>query len=242
MTAVKPRASTGTETGANAGPTRRVDASGTWKPYMVTYEVIKAMRGAAPGTVFEVMSKDNKGLLQDLRTWCEVTGNEFESLPPSGGDLALSLVRKGEPRANDRTMTVVISTASLEHVVFPFDKAIAGAVLGMQVNVVFEGAGVRLLKRGYRSKLSGVAGRPFTSMVERVMRRRIGWPLPGPSVEVLEDLGAQFYICGPSMFGYGVKEDELVVRRYTIGAVVTWAQLLARSDIQVFSKAQFEKP
>jgi len=74
------------------------------------------------------------------------------------------------------------------------------------------------------------------------MRRQIGWPLPGPSVEVLDDLGAQFYIGGPSMFGYGVKEDELVVKRYTVGAVVTWAGLLGRSDIQVFSKAQFEKP
>jgi hypothetical protein len=35
--------------------------------------------------------------------------------------------------------------------VYPLDKALAGAVLGMDVNVVFEGTGVRLLKRGYRS-------------------------------------------------------------------------------------------
>jgi len=29
---------------------------------------------------------------------------------------------------------------------------------------------------------------------------------------------------------------------YTLGAVVTWADLLARSDIQIFSKAPFDKP
>ena len=44
------------------------------------------------------------------------------------------------------------------------------------------------------------------------------------------------------MFGYGVREDELVVEPYRFGAVVTWAGLLGRSAIQVFSKAQYEKP
>ena len=208
---------------------------------MVAYEVMRAMRRAPTGSVLEVVTKDEKGILQDLRAWCEATGNELVSSQPEG-DLARSLVRKGEPVANSHKMTVVLSTASLEHVVYPLDKALAGAVLGMDVNVVFEGAGVRLLKRGYRPKLAGLVGGVFTSVVERVMRAEIGWPSPGRSIEVLEDLGAHFYICGPSMFGYGVKEDELAVKRCTIGAVVTWADLLSRSDIHVFSKAQFEKP
>lgn len=139
-------------------------------------------------------------------------------------------------------MTVVMSTASLEHAVYPLDRALAGAVLGMDVNVVFEGAGVRLPQRGYRSRLSGMVGRWFTPIVERVMKRQIGWPLPLESVTMLEDLGAHFYVCGPSMLGYGVREEELIVTNYTIAAVVTWAQLLARTDIHVLSKAQFDKP
>jgi hypothetical protein len=39
----------------------------------------------------------------------------------------------------------------------------------------------------------------------------------------------------------GVREDELIVADYTIAAVFTWADLLAHSDIHVFSKARFEK-
>jgi intracellular sulfur oxidation DsrE/DsrF family protein len=112
----------------------------------------------------------------------------------------------------------------------------------MGVTVVFEGAAVRLLKRGYRPKLSGLAGGVFTAMVERVMKREIGWPLPQESILILQDLGARFYLCGPSMFGYGVHEQDLIVGQYTMGAVITWADLLARSDIQIFSKAQFDKP
>jgi len=137
---------------------------------------------------------------------------------------------------------VIVSTAGLAEVVYPLDKALAAAVLGMDVHVVFEGAGVRLLKRDYRAKLSGLVGAVFTPVVERVMKREIGWPLPAESIAMLEDLGAHFYVCGPSLFGYGVHTEEIVVRDYTIGAVVTWADLLARTDIHVFSKAQFEKP
>ena len=221
---------------------QRVDVRATWKPYRAAYEVIRALRGREMGALVEVITRNDRGLLTDLGTWCEATGHELLYSVPETQDAVRSRIRKGEPKPRDRTMTVIISTASLEHVLFPLEKAVAAAVLGIGVNVAFEGAGVRLLKRGYRSKLSGMVGGAFTPMVERVMRREIGWPLPQQSIMILEDLGARFYVCGPSMVGYGVREDELVVGKYTIGAVVTWAELLARTDIHVFSKAQFEKP
>ena len=124
-----------------------VDARWTWKPYRVAYEVIKALRGLDTGAVVEVITKDDKGLLNDLGIWCRAVGHELLGVQPGEGE-ARVLIRKGEPVRNDKTMTVIMSTASLEQVVYPLDKALAGAVLGMDVNVVFEGAAVRLLKRG----------------------------------------------------------------------------------------------
>jgi predicted peroxiredoxin/TusA-related sulfurtransferase len=218
-----------------------LDTRATWKPYRVAYEVIKALRPLGAGSVVEVITRDDQGLLNDLGIWCQATGHELLDVRPGAGEARL-LIRKTEPRRSSQTMTVIMSTASLEHAVYPLDKALAGAVLGMDVNVVFEGAGVRLLKRGYRSRLSGLAGGFFTSMVERVMKKEIGWPLPRESILILEDLGARFYVCGPSMYGYGVREQDLIVSKYTMGAVVTWADLLAHSDIHIFSKAQFDKP
>jgi predicted peroxiredoxin len=79
-------------------------------------------------------------------------------------------------------------------------------------------------------------------MVEKTMKNEIGQPLPKESLAMLEDLGAHFYLCGPSMFGYGVQEEELIVEKYTIAAVTTWVDLLANTDIHIFSKAQFERP
>jgi len=218
-----------------------VDARGTWKPYRVAYEVITALRPLRIGSVVEVITKDDQGLLNDLGIWCQATGHELVGTQPGKGE-ARVLIGKGEPVRNDRTMTVIMSTASLEAAVYPLDKALAGAVLGMAVNVVFEGAAVRLLRRGYRSRLSGLVGGAFTSKVEQVMKKEIGWPLPHESILILEDLGAHFYLCGPSMSGYGVREQDLIIGKYTMGAVITWADLLARADIQVYSKAQFDKP
>jgi hypothetical protein len=81
-----------------------------------------------------------------LRVWWRATGYELLSERPGAGEARL-LIRKDEPVRNDQTMTVIMSTASLEHTVYPPDKALAGAVLGMNVNIAFEGAGIRLLKR-----------------------------------------------------------------------------------------------
>ena len=218
-----------------------VDARGTWKPYRVAYEIIKAVRPLDTGSVIEVITKDDQGLLNDLGIWCQATGHDLLSTQPGPGEARL-LIRKAEPKRSGQKMTVIMSTASLEAAVYPLDKALAGAALGMDVNVVFEGAAVRLLRRGYRPRLSGLAGGLFTAKVEGVMKKEIGWPLPQEAILILEDLGARFYVCSPSMSGYGVREQDLIVGKYTLGAVVTWADLLARSDIQIFSEAQFDKP
>jgi predicted peroxiredoxin/TusA-related sulfurtransferase len=209
---------------------------------MVAYEIIKKKRGLEKGAVIEVITKDNMGIINDVNTWCKVTGHVLLGSEKIGGDLRKTIIRKGEPKRNEQKMVVVISTASLLHVLFPFDKALAGAVLGMDVKVLFEGAGVRLLKRGYRSKLPGAIGGLFTGMVEKTMKREIGQPIPAESIKILEDLGAHFYLCGPSMFGYKVLEEELTVKNYTIAAVTTWVDLLADSDVNIFSKAEFERP
>jgi TusA-related sulfurtransferase len=54
-----------------------VDARGTWKPYRVAYEVITALRPLESGSVVEVSTKDDQGLLNDLAIWCRATGYEL---------------------------------------------------------------------------------------------------------------------------------------------------------------------
>ncbi len=219
-----------------------VDCPQTFKVYQAAYLVIQELRRKDSEAVVELVIKDDKGMLKDIATWCSSTGHQLICSEPGKEGEMRCLIQKGEEKRNDKTMTVIICTADLEDLAYPLDKALGGVVLGMQVNVVFEGAGVRLLKRGYRASLSGFWGRIFTAVVENVMKDKIGWFLPQDAITMLEELGANFYICGPSMVGYGVREEELVVKHYTLGGTITWLDLLARSNINVFSKAVFEKP
>jgi TusA-related sulfurtransferase len=62
-----------------------VDARGTWKPYRVAYQVIKALRGLEAGAVVEVITKDDQGLLNDLGIWCRATGHELLGAQPGQG-------------------------------------------------------------------------------------------------------------------------------------------------------------
>lgn len=80
---------------------------------------------------------------------------------------------------------------------YPLDKALAAAVLGTDANIVFEGARVRLMKQGYQPRLSGWICRLFTGMVKRAMKIEIGWPQPGESIKILEELGANFGFVAP---------------------------------------------
>lgn len=223
-----------------------LDVRHTWKSSKIIYEVVRALQEVETRSILKLITKREEGILKDIATWCDARGHEIVNSVSEGGgnreDMA-TIIRKGEGvRRIEKVMTVILSTADLEHVVYPLDKALAGALLGVEMNVVLEGAGVRLLKRGYRLKLSGIIGRFFTTIVERVMKKEIGWPLPQETLRILEYLGSHFYVCGPSMVGYGVREEDLIIRNCTIAATITWADLLVRSDIHIFSKAQFEKP
>ena len=43
------------------------------------------------------------------------------------------------------------------------------------------------------------------------MKNEIGWSAPQEFILILEDLGARFYVCSPSIFGYGVREQDLIL-------------------------------
>lgn len=236
-----------------------VDARYTTKSYIIAYELLKELRHRNPESLVEVVFKNNKGLLKDLVTWCEVTGNELLSSEPSenGKDMrcliqkSLAIERRGSvvssgsgsggPSGVAKSMCVLLSTADLESLVLPLDKALAGAVMGMNVHVCFEDSGVRLLKKGFRATLSGLLGRIFTGNTESTIKNARGAPLPSAALEILEELGARFYVCGPSLKEHGVREEEIVIKNFTEASAMTFVDLMVRSDVKVFSKAEFER-
>jgi predicted peroxiredoxin len=236
-----------------------VDARHTTKSYMIAYEILKEIGRRNPESIVEVVFKNEKGLLKELATWCEVTGNELLTSEPSdNGKEIRCLVQKslamerrgsivssaaGSQGANGmaRSICVLISTADLESLVLPLDKALSAAMLGMDVHVCFEGAGVKVLKKGYRATVSGLLGRIFTSVAESTIKDNRGAPLPCQAIEILEELEAHFYVCGPSLKENRVREEDVSVKSFTIASTMTMMDLMAKSDVDILTKGDFER-
>ena len=68
-----------------------LDAVGLMCP-MPIVELAKRMKAIAPGTVLEVLS-DDEGVVEDVPSWCNRTGNEYLG-HEIAGDVIKSYVRK----------------------------------------------------------------------------------------------------------------------------------------------------
>jgi len=69
-----------------------LDAVGMMCP-MPIVELSKKMKELAPGTVLEIRA-DDEGVVEDIPSWCNRTGNEFLGIEEEG-DVYVSYVRKG---------------------------------------------------------------------------------------------------------------------------------------------------
>lgn len=207
-----------------------VDTSSFSKSYQAIYKIITAIKTAnlPDDAKIEFVVKDHAEIIEDIKRWCGARGHGFyeidvkkdsgkEGIVTAPGTRRCGLVkhtRMGENewearrRGREMSLTAIISSEELEEVLFPLEKALAAAVLGMGVNVVFEGAGVRFMKRGYQ---------------------------PDDSIKILEEFGAKFWICGLSMRNYQVSPEEVAAKEWTAAGPVTWVELLATTNVHVFS-------
>lgn len=212
---------------------------------MALLALVREIGNRDPETVVELVVRNEREMRGEVVGWCEGTGNELLACEAGEEGELRCLVKKGEGvrkhEGGRKKMVVLVENANLESVVGVLDKAVAGAVLGMEVNVIFEGGGTRLLKRGYRSILSGVFGKWLTIRVERVLRR-LGMVLPGEGLEILEELGASFWVEGQAMRDYGVREEEMVINSFEVIGAVGVVDFLGKSDVTIYSGGRFEKP
>lgn len=62
----------------------------------------------------------------------------------------------------------------------------------------------------------------------------IGHIPPQDKLRQLKELGAQFYICGPSMEHFGVKKSELIFDDAIGAEYLTFMERMQKADIHIF--------
>ncbi|KAH7407264.1 hypothetical protein BKA64DRAFT_705674 [Cadophora sp. MPI-SDFR-AT-0126] len=204
--------------------------------------LLRKLNPMNPEDMIELAIKNNKGIFHDICLWCERTGNRLITSEHTSEDEDIHcIIQKGEGRAKTKKIVVVMSTANLKVSVGLLEKAIGGCVLGMDVSLFFEGTGVRLLQTGYRARCQGIFGTFRTKKIEDELRRARKL-LPKHAIEMLEELGANFFVCGASLERLRVEEEEISVAKYEIVSGIRLIDLLARSDINLFTGGVFKRP
>ncbi|KAL5331318.1 hypothetical protein ACEPPN_000848 [Leptodophora sp. 'Broadleaf-Isolate-01'] len=219
-----------------------VDARHSTSSPIILSLLLRKFTPQNPEDIIELAIINNKGLFRDVCLWCERTGNKLITSENENGEEDIHcIIQKGQGRGRGKKMVAVLSTVDLVDVVGVLEKAVGGCVLGMEVAVFFEGSGVRLLRTGYRSRCPGLFGRFRTTVIEEELKS-LGRLLPRDAIEMLEELGASFYLCGRSMQRFGVEEEGVSVGKFEIASGIMLVDLLSRSDVNLFSKGEFERP
>lgn len=209
-----------------------LDATGKRITTFIAYEAARRLESLDESESLEILTDDFEPIGADLAAWCEATGHRLvESAASDGG--RRFLIEKGPPRATGKRLAMVVSTDGLEELLSPLGFALAAALEGIEVHLFFQGPAVRVLTKGFRPKLRGLA-RPFSRLAAAAMQRT-GHVAAQEKVVQLRGLGARLYICGPSMEHFKVSEQTLLFDDLTIVEYLSFMRVMAEAEIQLYA-------
>jgi len=183
----------------------------------VLCELTKTLEKVQPGEAVELLTDSFEGLHMDIMAWGRMSGNEVHFLVPrlkeevleSKKDYSRYIVVKANQKEgfSKESLAIIITNESLEDLLSPLGFALAGACAGMEVSLYFQGPGVRVLRKNFKGRLSGL-WKPFSVFARKSMSK-MGHAPPAEKLDALQHLGAKVYGCHPSMRVFGVKESSL---------------------------------
>lgn len=134
-----------------------------------------------------------------------------------------------------KTMTLLISTSNLASLITPLDRALSAIMLSSyHLNIIFESSGVRLLSRDFHPTIPGMISRLLSRTTKLESRLAAqGSPLPSQALSILAELGAGFYVDGPSLRGVGEEEWVVTSKKVEVGSGMMWVEMMGRSDVVV---------
>jgi TusA-related sulfurtransferase/predicted peroxiredoxin len=161
----------------------------------------------------------------DLRAWCEATGNHLLDVSDAG-DHRIYVIEKGVPVSVVHRLALVISSRDHDHLEAPLSLALAASLEGVAVSIFFEGPAVNILTASFG------AGRT---------RRWFG-PRPRSTaakahdrVRQIHDLGGDLYACERALGEFEISPADLAFERIIHGEYLTFLPVMEEADIQLLA-------
>ncbi len=219
-------------TAVDVSVTRAIDTRPKTVTTAIAYEAHRALEDMAEGELLEVTTESHEAIEHDLRAWCRMTGQWLAGVEHEP-DLHRYFIAKREvAEPAPRKLALVISNPGLEELLSPLAFALAGALEGMDVSIYFQGPAVKTLTKGFKAKLHGT-NRPFSTFARQGLAE-IGHAPAHEKLRQLAELGATFYVCGPSMDHFDVAKDDFLFEGVVIAAYLSFMEVMDQADIRFF--------
>lgn len=211
--------------------TASLDRRGKTITTFIVFDAAAELERMPEGETLEILTDEFEPFEPDLSAWCEATGHVLRAseATPAGHRF---LIEKGRRTRAGTGLAMVISNAGLEELLSPLGFALGAALEGMDVSLYFQGPAVRVLKRGFRPKLSGWA-RPFSRIAAAGMTKSGHIPAQAKLAQ-LRQLGARIYMCGGSMQPFKVRREDLVFDDVDIVEYLTFMAVMKDADVQLY--------
>lgn len=198
--------------------------------YIVS-EAVRRLEDAPVGTVVELRVDASEAIDGDLRVWAKMAGHELELVADAEDERTYRLT-KGVPEGVAHRLAMVISQDGLEELLSPLGFSLAAALEGLDVSLYFQGPGVKVLTPGFTEHLGGVR-RLFSRFARRGLAKA-GHVAAQEKVLRLEELGAHFYVCEPSIIHYHIDPADLVIDEFRLAEYFTFTPVMQEADVQLY--------
>lgn len=223
---------------------------------MQTYNTIKSMKN---GDILEIKASD-PGFINDIKIWCQRTGNELISLNRDGKTI-VAKIRKQEKQkevkseSNNHDKSIIVFSGDLDKAIAAFIIANGAAAMGRKVTLFFTFWGLNILRKPEKVSVA----KDFISKMFGIMMPRGSKKLKlskmnmfgiGPklirsimnkkNITSLEDLiqqalknGVRIVACNMSSDIMGISKEELI-DGVEIGGVASFLGAAEQSDTTLF--------
>jgi predicted peroxiredoxin len=208
-----------------------LDFAGKKITAFIVYNVAEYFIIKQPGEKVIVKTENYKAIENDLEAWSRMTGYQVRIVERKNNCTIYEFI-KGQKINKDKKFAIVISENGLEQLLSPLGLAISCGLSGYNVNIYFQGPAVKVLTKGFKEKLPG-----FNSIFSGFARsglEKIGHVPAQQKLKVLQELGAKFYVCQPSMEHFGAREKDFAFDNLILCEYLTFLEVYNTADLKLF--------
>jgi predicted peroxiredoxin/TusA-related sulfurtransferase len=208
-----------------------IDLRGKTITTYILYNTAERLQHIREGEILEVITDNYEAIQSDMTSWLRMTGHILKSKVDEE-TYSIYYIEKANPIERESKMAIVLSSKDMLEILSPLSYALAAELEGIDVYLYFQGPAVKVLKKGYTARISGLG--ILFSKPARDGLAEIGHISPQEKLNQLRNLGAHIYICGPSMDRFRVKKEELIFDDIIVAEYLTFAEIMHNADIHIY--------